>query len=117
MSKIVHIEIPSTDFEKSKEFYSKVFSWKVEILPDMSYALWSPPDEEDGGGGFAKADKPATEGVALYIDVDDIEAKLSEIEAAGGKTITPKTKISDEHGYYAEFTDSLGNKLAIWSKK
>ncbi len=116
MSKIVHIEIPSTDFGKSKEFYSKVFGWKVDMTPGMDYATWTPPDK-GVGGGFTKSDKPATEGVGLYIGVDDIEAKLTEIEAGGGKIVTPKTKISDEYGYYAEFTDSLGNKLALWSKK
>jgi predicted enzyme related to lactoylglutathione lyase len=116
MSKIVHIEIPAPDLEKAAEFYSKVFGWKVDMEPEMDYALWS-PGEEGVGGGFAKSDKPATEGVLLHIGVEDIEAKLREIEAAGGKTVTSKTKISDEYGYYAEFTDVFGNKLGLWSEE
>jgi predicted enzyme related to lactoylglutathione lyase len=115
MSKIVHIEIPAPDLEKAKEFYSKLFNWKVEYS-GMDYALWSPP-EEGVAGGFSKSAKPSTEGVLLHIGVDDIEAKLAEIEVAGGKTVTPKTKISDEWGYYAEFTDVFGNKLGLWSEK
>jgi len=117
MSKIVHIEIPAPDLEKAKEFYSKVFGWKVDMEPEMDYAVWSPPDEDAVGGGFSKSAKPSTEGALLHIGVDDIGAKLREIEAAGGKTVTPKTKISDEWGYYAEFLDVFGNKLGLWSEK
>lgn len=116
MSKIVHIEIPAPDLEKAAEFYSKLFGWEIEMLPEMDYAVWSPP-EEGVAGGFLKSAKPTTDGALLHIGVDDIEAKLREIEAAGGKTVTPKTKISDEWGYYAEFTDIFGNKLGLWSKK
>lgn len=117
MSKIVHIEIPAPDLDKAAEFYSKVFGWKVEMEPEMDYATWSPPDEDAIGGGFSRQAKPSTDGALLHIGVEDIEAKLSEIEAAGGKTVTTKTKISDEYGYYAEFTDVFGNKLALWSKE
>jgi len=116
MSKIVHIEIPAPDLEKAKEFYSKLFGWKVEVTPEMDYAMWS-AGEDAVGGGFSKSAKPATDGVLLHIGVDDIEAKLGEIEVAGGKIVTPKTKISDEWGYYAEFLDVFGNKLGLWSEK
>ncbi|MEA3312641.1 MAG: VOC family protein [candidate division WOR-3 bacterium] len=115
MSKIVHIEIPAPDLEKAKEFYSKLFNWKVEYS-GMDYTLWFPA-EEGVAGGFSKSAKPSTEGVLLHIGVDDIKAKLAEIEVAGGKTVTPKTKISDEWGYYAEFLDVFGNKLGLWSEK
>jgi predicted enzyme related to lactoylglutathione lyase len=116
MSKIVHIEIPAPDLEKASEFYSKVFGWKVEIEPEMNYAMWS-AGEEAIAGGFTKQGKPSRDGSLLYIEADDIEAKLREIEEAGGSTLTPKTKISDEYGYYAEFIDISGNKLGLWSNK
>lgn len=114
MHGICHIEIPSTDLNKSKGFYGKVFGWKFEESPN-GYVLFKPP--EGTGGGFVQDRKPSTEGVALYIEVDDIESKLSEIEEAGGKKITPKTKISDEYGYFAIFLDPAGNSLGLWSKK
>jgi predicted enzyme related to lactoylglutathione lyase len=117
MSKIVHIEIPAPDLAKAAEFYSKVFGWKVDMMPEMDYALWSPADQEGVGGGFSKTYPINKDGILVHIGVDDIEAKLAEIEAAGGKTITPKTKISDEYGYFAEFADISGNKMALWSKK
>jgi predicted enzyme related to lactoylglutathione lyase len=116
MSKIIHIEIPAPDLEKAKDFYSKIFDWKVEFIPGMDYAMWS-SSEEGVAGGFDKSAKPTQDGPLLHIDVEDIEAKLKEIEAAGGKTLKPKTKISDEYGFFAVFLDVFGNRLGLWSSK
>jgi len=32
---IVHMEIPVTDLNKAKGFYSKLFGWKVDAMPEM----------------------------------------------------------------------------------
>jgi predicted enzyme related to lactoylglutathione lyase len=108
-----HIEIPTTDALKSKDFYSKVFGWRMnESMPD--YLMFSTPDDE--GGGFTTSSKPAKDGVVLYIAVEDIEKKLSEIEAAGGTMVKGKAGISEEFGCYALFTDPCGNIMGLWSK-
>ena len=113
MHGICHIEIPTTNAKKSKEFYGKMFGWKFEEMPG-GYVMYETPDGI--GGGFTTERKPCTEGPALYIEVEMIEKKLEEIESAGGKLVTPKTKISDEFGFYAIFLDPLGNALGLWSK-
>lgn len=109
-----HIEIPTTDPKKSSAFYEKLFGWKMDTgMAD--YIQFSTPDNE--GGGFTTTSKPVTDGVILYIMVEDIDKKLSEIEAHGGHTVKPKTGISEEFGFYALFTDPCGNIMGIWSKK
>lgn len=108
-----HIEIPTTDALKSKEFYGKIFGWEFNEMGG-EYVMFKTP--EGIGGGFTTERKPCTDGAGLYIEVEDIEKKLAEIEEAVGKTITPKTKISDEFGFFALFLDPLGNGLGIWSK-
>ncbi len=114
--KIVHIEIPFTDLNQAKEFYENVFDWEVTITTGYDdYAFFK--DAEDGiGGAFQKSDKPIEEGTILYISVDDIPKILTDIDAAGGKKIKDKTKISDEHGYYGMFKDSCGNLMGLWSR-
>lgn len=109
-----HTEIPSTDLEKSKHFYGKVFDWKFEEGPG-NYVMFRPPDGL--AGGFTTESKPTTEGVVLYIEVPDIDTKLEEIEAAGGKKLIPETKISDEFGFFAIFSDPCGNSIGLWSKQ
>jgi len=109
---IVHLEIPVTDLNKAKEFYSKVFGWKVDLDPQMGYALFetgTPP-----GGGFNKVDKVKVGGCLFYISVDDIEKKLKEIELAGGKTVRKKTEIP-QMGWDATFTDIFGNELGLFT--
>jgi predicted enzyme related to lactoylglutathione lyase len=88
---IVHLEISVTDLNKAREFYSKIFGWKVDLIPQMDYALFetgTPPN-----GDFSKVNKVKTGGCLFYISVDDIEKKLKEIEKAGGKTVRKKTEI------------------------
>jgi len=109
---IVHIEIPVTDLKKAKDWYTKLFGWKVELIPKMNYALFDtgcPP-----GGGFNKVDKVKAGGCLLYICVDDIEKTLKAIEKAGGKTVYKKTEIP-ETGWNAVFTDIFGNELGLFT--
>lgn len=116
MHHIYYIEIPSTDFAKSKEFYEKLFDWKVEIDEEMNYAYWETPEPEGLGGGFNPVKEPCTckEGCCLvYILVESIDAKVGEIEGAGGTIVTPKTEIAD-FGWYAIFQDTIGAVVGLW---
>ena len=71
------------------------------------------------GGGFdsgPNAEPPSEVGPILHIEIDDIEATLAKIGEAGGRTIVPKTKISDEFGFFALFVDNVGNRMGLWSR-
>jgi predicted enzyme related to lactoylglutathione lyase len=108
-----HFEIPTTDSSKSGDFYAKLFGWKLDAsTPD--YTMFTTPDDE--GGGFTTMSKPTNNGVIMYIEVEDIDAKLREIEAAGGKKVKPKAGISPEFGFYALFTDPSGNIMGLWGR-
>jgi predicted enzyme related to lactoylglutathione lyase len=115
---ITHIEIPAPDMEKAKKFYSEVFGWSVEVMPDGTYAIFSVGDTNTGGG-FDASIKPAPEksGPGLVINVEDIPEKLEEIIKAGGKVIQNKTEIQGGYGFYARFQDTNGNHMQIHSHK
>lgn len=117
MSKIVHVEIPSTDFDKSKAFYEEVFGWIMTPFPEMDYMLWMPTDNnEDIGGGFVKTDNPCefSEGcITIYIGVGSIDDTVKDIEAAGGAISVPKTAIGD-FGFFAVFKDTAGGTVALY---
>ncbi len=109
-----HFEIPTLEPQKSKEFYGKLFGWKMdESMPD--YIMFSTPDDE--GGGFTTSSKPVKDGVVIYIEVEDIGTKLEEIKKAGGSIVQGKKGISEEFGFFALFTDPSGNIMGLWSKK
>jgi len=112
-NRICHLEFVAEDMAGAREFYGKVFGWETTPMGE-EYALWS-PGEDTLSGGFTKSSSTGQRTFA-YIHVEDMEGKLHEIEAAGGKVTHPKTKISDEHGYFAMFTDPNGTLVGLWSQ-
>lgn len=115
---IVYFELPSTDLAASARFYEQAFGWTVRVHGE-SYGEWKVGDHAlCGGFNPVKPGESKPQALPLaYIEVAQIEAKLAEIEAAGGRVVMPKTKISDEHGYYALFADPCGAVLGLWCKE
>jgi predicted enzyme related to lactoylglutathione lyase len=115
MNGICHIEIPSKDFEKAKKFYGDVFGWEFQMMGEMDYMTFKPPDGP--GGGFDKSLEIASKpNLHIYIEVDNIDAALKKVEGAGGTTVKEKTQITPEYGYFAIFSDLEGNKISIWGQ-
>jgi len=113
MNKLSYWEIPSTDLAKTSEFLSGLFGWKMEPSGDK-YVMFS---VEDGmGGGIERTDKEPGHGISVYIEVDDIPAKLKRVEELGGKVLRQKTEIGNDWGFWADFRDPGGATLGLWSK-
>lgn len=110
---IVHIEFSSKDFEESGKFYSQLFGWKVQQMPEMNYATF---EAEGGpGGGFNPVSEEYPAGtVMVYIETDDIDATLAKAEKLGAKTLVPKTEIP-ETGWFALFLDVSGNQVGLYT--
>tara|TARA_R110002073_G_scaffold53840_4_gene138847 strand:+ start:56310 stop:56678 length:369 start_codon:yes stop_codon:yes gene_type:complete len=112
-------EIPVKDYERAKEFYSKVLAGEITDMhmEDIKYGVL-PHDEKEGvGGAIIKSDfsVPSVAGCTIYLNGgDDLQTPLSRIEAAGGKIVMPKTGIG-ENGFMAQFFDTEGNKIALHS--
>ncbi|MCX6093648.1 MAG: VOC family protein [Candidatus Bipolaricaulota bacterium] len=114
---VCHMEYSTTDLRASRTFYSTVFGWSFQDTPGMEdYALFSTPGGQQGGfSGGRNAEPPTDKGPIAHIEVSDIGATLVRINKAGGRTLTPKTKISGPFGFYALFLDNVGNRLGLWS--
>ncbi len=111
---IVHVEISTTDHQKSAEFYSKVFDWKVQHIDAMNYSTFSTGDDQLAGGFNPAPQNMPIGSTSVYIGTDDIEASLAEIEANGGKTLMPKNEIPGM-GWFALFQDPAGNTLGLYT--
>ena len=77
---ICRVEVPVTDLDRAKRFYSAAFGWDVELVPGMEYATFKTGSEP--GGGFAKVAEVRPGGALFYIMVKDLEEKLRKIERA-----------------------------------
>lgn len=110
-------EIPVNDLARAKTFYEAAL--KVEITESEmgpNKMGWFPMEMDAPGaaGTLIKGDGhvPSHEGSLVYLHVDQIDPTLSAIEAAGGQTLVPRTSIG-EHGFFAHFEDSEGNRVAL----
>lgn len=106
--KIDYIEFSATDIERTKRFYGEVFGWKFEDY-GPEYTSFA-----DGriAGGFYKGTVTPGAGPLVVIYVEDLEATVLSVKAAGGK-IT-KEIFSFPGGSRFHFTDPNGNELAAW---
>lgn len=112
-------EIPVENFERSVGFYNSILGCQMHEEEIMGSRMAFFPMEDPGiGGALIKSDrmKPSTEGTVVYLNGgDDLNHILDRVEPSGGKVLVPKTKITDEIGYFAEFLDTEGNKVALHS--
>ncbi len=109
---VVHFEINGEDLKALTEFYSKLFGWAVhEVMP--TYGL---VHTEAGGkgidGGIGGGGGSPAPGVVFYVEVDDPQKYLEQVESLGGKVVTPVTEIPNMVTF-AHFTDPEGHVLGI----
>ena len=112
-------EIPVSDFDRAKAFYSKLFNAEIQEMPHPEYRYGMlPADMQNGiGGGIVQGNgfEPSSKGALVYLNGgDDLSGPLSRVEAAGGKIVLPKTSIGP-NGFMAHFSDTEGNKVALHS--
>ncbi len=106
---------PAANVEAAGKFYQDLFGWKMEHAAEFDYTMWS--DGSGYGGGFNKLSEHYPAGqVLVYIDSDDIEADLQQVEKLGGTVVTPKTEIPGT-GWFGVFQDPTGNKIAVYTSQ
>lgn len=111
---IVHIEFKSSDFARTADFYAKLFEWRTEQNASGSYMKL---DSSDGpSGGWVRADLVQSPGPIAYLVVDDLAAKLDEVEQAGGRVLVRSLPFAGG-GEIGLFADPDGNVLGLWHRK
>ncbi len=110
--KVVHFEIPVDDGERAVAFYSAALGWSLERWGPMEY--WTTTGGEgEGIGGALSIRSPQAPAPTFYVSVDDIDAALAAVEAAGGRRLTERMPIPTV-GWSALFEDSEGNVLGLF---
>ena len=89
---VVHFDIQSSDVEKSQAFFTEVFGWKLDVMPEMNYSIVDTQSDSGIGGGIGGSPDEESH-VTFYIEVEDPQASLDRVVAAGGQVIMPVTSI------------------------
>jgi predicted enzyme related to lactoylglutathione lyase len=109
----VHIELTTTDINKSKSFYKSLFDWKLEDI-DMqggqTYTMIK-VGEGTGGGMFQMAGAPAM--WLPYVLVDDVKKTTEKAKSLGAKVVRDVTEIPNM-GWFSILSDPSGAMIALW---
>ncbi len=99
MPRPIHFEIHASDPEKLVKFYTDVFGWKINHLPQMNYWLIDTGGGDGINGGLMKRVGPApaeSNPVSAFVcslGVDSVDAYVERALKAGGTMASPKMAI------------------------
>jgi predicted enzyme related to lactoylglutathione lyase len=119
--RVVHFEVPYDDADRARAFYSDVFGWNIQPVPEFDYNfVQTGPVAETGmptdvgyigGGMFQRAKEVPTP--IITIEVDDMTKAVEAVAKHGGAVVGEPEAVG-EMGIAAYFTDSEGNLMGLW---
>jgi len=110
-----HVELNTTDVNKAKAFYTKLFDWKLEDIPDGSYTMIGVGNGT--GGGLMKNPIPGAPSFWLaYVLVDDIAAATKKAKSLGATVMKDITEVMGA-GWLSIIADPTGAHLGLWKPK
>ena len=112
----IHVELETPDPEKAKAFYSKLFQWQLEdvpnpAVPDGTYTLIKVG--EGTGGGIMKQIPGGPSGWLAYVLVDDIHATTQKAKSLGAEVMKDVTEVMGM-GLLSFIRDPTGAVLGLW---
>ena len=114
-------ELLTTDPTAAKAFYEAVVGWQITLgeQAPLHYGMIARPDGGMTGGVLPLTEEMLAKGAHTgwlgYIGVDDVEATLATICAAGGKVLMPVMEIDE--GRFALATDADGAPFYLMTPK
>jgi predicted enzyme related to lactoylglutathione lyase len=124
LGKVVFFEIPADNLTRARKFYSTVFGWKMNEIPDMHYTqvgtveadqmgIRGAPKEPGAINGGMVERREAIKTPVIYVGVENIDQAAATIEKSGGKVIQSKVPVGN-FGFAAYFRDTEGNVVGLW---
>lgn len=114
----VHVELNTTDTDKAKAFYGKLFEWKLEDMPMGDGSTYTMVGVGTGtGGGIMKHPVPGAPSAWLaYVQVDDIKAATAKAKSLGANVMKDVTEVMGM-GWLSILIDPTGAALGLWQPK
>ena len=113
----VHVELNSTDVDKSKAFYGKLFDWTLEDVPVPGMVYTMIKVGKGTGGGIMKHPMPGQPSFWLaYVEVDDIAASTEKARSLGANIIKDVIEVPGA-GWLSILMDPTGAVLGLWKSK
>ena len=113
----VHVELNTTDFNRARDFYSKLFDWQLQDvpMPGGTYTLIG-VGNGTGGGMMAHPVPGAPSTWMAYVQVDDIKAATDKAKSLGATVCRDVTEVPNA-GWFSIIQDPTGAVLGLWKAK
>jgi predicted enzyme related to lactoylglutathione lyase len=108
---ICHFEIGCRDHDKTAEFYSKMFDWKLEPQGPATMLRTG----GDVGGHITALGHEPHNYTSFYIMVDDVEGALKKAESLGGKRLIGPQGLPN-NTWFGWFADPEGNTIGVYAE-
>ena len=115
----VHVELNTPDPVKAKAFYSKLFQWELEEIPNSAVPAGTYTIIKVGtgtGGGIMQQVPGGPAGWLAYVAVEDIHAATQKAKSLGGKIMKDVTEVPGM-GWFSFIQDPTGSILGLWKPK
>jgi uncharacterized protein len=111
----VHVELQTSDVNRAKDFYTRMFDWRLEDIPGMDYTMIN-VGEGTGGGMMKNAVPEIPSHWLAYVQVDNVAASTEKAKSLGATIVKEVTEIPDI-GWFSVMLDPTGAALALWQPK
>jgi predicted enzyme related to lactoylglutathione lyase len=108
---IVHVEVLGEDAQALQSFYRDAFEWQMRPS-GPEYAMAHPGVEGGIDGGVGASPEGGQGHVTFYVEVEDLEATLGEIESLGGSRVVGPMDVPDGPRI-AMFADPEGHLVGL----
>src|SRR3954447_26829689 len=111
------IDTERTDVDAAMAFYAGLFGWSYkEVTPEGAPRFALAQLEGLDVAGISAADNGAPPAWNTYIAVEDADAIVAKVEAAGGRTLVAPLEFG-EAGRRAVFADPEGAACRVWQAR
>jgi predicted enzyme related to lactoylglutathione lyase len=114
------VDLMTTDVAAAKEFYAGLFGWTYEDNPtDREGVVYTMASRSGKAAAGLSPQPPEQAEMGIppmwnsYVTVDDIDATVAKVEAAGGTVMAPAFDVMDA-GRMAVIVDPTGAVLSLW---
>ena len=112
-------EIPTDDLDRAQRFYETVLglSLRRENFGGTHIAVFPYGGKPHASGALVAMEDcvPSVQGSIVYLSVDNLSPVLDRAQEHGGDMLVPKTALPEGMGFFAQFRDSEGNRVGLWS--
>ena len=111
----IWLDLSSGDPAGSREFYAKLFGWKVDVNPDPQYGGYALAklSGKDVAGIGPKQDPHGPSAWLVYIGTKDADDTVKKAKAAGGHVIVEPMQVGPQ-GRMVVIQDPSGAFLGAW---